>query len=1006
MPACACGREAAWLCGREPCCSRACAERAWARRAAPAVFSSATRARLRGEPNASFVGEEATPPVSSLKPLSMLDRGTYTQGALVANGLRYVLGVDATRASTCVALDVGVGSAHDPAAWPGLSHLVEHMLFLGTRAHPDASSFHEYVAAGGGSMNAYTGLETSNFHFSVDPERAQRTLDWFAEFFVDPLLAPEALGKELAAVDAEHSKNLGLEARRLHRLVSSLSTVARLASFSTGTRALLERPAVHEQARTHARTHYASASTMRLCVLGPEPVSLAAFERIARGVQSGGGDDDDRLLSLEEAEREAEPFFESGPRLVRIDTPATAPTYVFAFPCPPLHRLASRALLLVEAALQEALEAALPEATIVVQRDMASRTTLLLEVCVDTGAGAGAGASISNTHGLGTIAWLCSLFFGCMHSLVLGGVAPLEARAADARCLAALRERYAQGDYETASACASLASEMRAPPLSLFASRAPTSRAAAEALAILERWLVPHRMRLHVLAPIAAGVPTQLEPYYKIRYTQEMPYPTLHQFATAATYTPPSYAAWRSLCAAILAPTNHMLWPLPQSASERHPTDERLLTLEQLVGRGEVPYPRPLASPNVTTLWHKRDEFYAVPRLSVRLLFVGATLSDEWRQEAERVCSKRGASRTGTVWELEQTRDGVTLSVDGCCAAEANGGCGVVGEVVRDIVGARRGGAAHKKKETAVVYEQAVTLLNDALSVPISGSGAGAGAGAVGEIVILVHGNARPEDALALVNSLPLALGARDHSASVGWPRRRAVDVRSSARLDAPLRDTQAAERQHACIVAVPVSSSDEAACVLLAELLEQPLYAQLRTRDQLGYIVHTAYVKHEGVAQLRVLVQSAREPRHVHARILAALDAREAPASFDARDRVVARTYGRDTTLEASTDTLWARVLEHGRVHGARVAAEPHLLAAFGKPAAEAPLNWPRFDKRFSDVSALARLTRFDFEGFARGFAQRPHVALYARDARSPRDADAAAIDEWQRTSYLAPLI
>ena len=55
--------------------------------------------------------------------------------------------------------------------------------------------------------------------------------------------------------------------------------------------------------------------------------------------------------------------------------------------------------------------------------------------------------------------------------------------------------------------------------------------------------------------------------------------------------------------------------------------------------------------------------------------------------------------------------------------------------------------------------------------------------------------------------------------------------------------------------------------------------------------------------------------------------------------------------------------------------------------------------------------LTRPGFERFALGFAQRPHVALYARDARSPRDADdsgfaTVAIDEWQRTSYLAPLI
>ena len=43
---------------------------------------------------------------------------------------------DPTCDYAAAAIDVGVGSASDPDAFPGLAHFLEHMLFLGTQKYP------------------------------------------------------------------------------------------------------------------------------------------------------------------------------------------------------------------------------------------------------------------------------------------------------------------------------------------------------------------------------------------------------------------------------------------------------------------------------------------------------------------------------------------------------------------------------------------------------------------------------------------------------------------------------------------------------------------------------------------------------------------------------------------------------------------------------------------------------------------------------------------------------
>jgi hypothetical protein len=53
---------------------------------------------------------------------------------------------------------VGIGSFSDPKDLPGLSHYLEHMLFMGSAAFPDENEYDAYLNKHGGCSNAYTEL--------------------------------------------------------------------------------------------------------------------------------------------------------------------------------------------------------------------------------------------------------------------------------------------------------------------------------------------------------------------------------------------------------------------------------------------------------------------------------------------------------------------------------------------------------------------------------------------------------------------------------------------------------------------------------------------------------------------------------------------------------------------------------------------------------------------------------------------------------------------------------
>ncbi|KAG9103374.1 Insulinase (Peptidase M16) [Ceratobasidium sp. 370] len=139
------------------------------------------------------------------------------------NGLEALLVHDADADKSAASLDVEVGHLHDPTDLPGLAHFCEHLLFMGTDQFPKENDYSEYITSNGGRTNAFTSAHNTNYYFNVSANALPGALTRFAAFFHSPLFNQSCTSRELNAVDSENKKNQQSDIWRLHQLNKALS---------------------------------------------------------------------------------------------------------------------------------------------------------------------------------------------------------------------------------------------------------------------------------------------------------------------------------------------------------------------------------------------------------------------------------------------------------------------------------------------------------------------------------------------------------------------------------------------------------------------------------------------------------------------------------------------------------------------------------------------------------------------------------------------------------------
>jgi len=206
------------------------------------------------------------------------------------NGLQATLVSDPETDKSAAAVSVGTGSLADPKHAQGLAHFLEHMLFMGSKKYPDENEYSKFISEHGGMDNAYTMDEETRYYFNVAPEVFKKALDIFANFFVDPLFKESSVDREMKAVDSEHMKNLNSDLwRTLQIFYENATEGSPVRQFGTGSLKTLNIPTIKEDLHKFYDEHY-SANLMRLAMVGKE--SLDELEEMAKesfaGVKNHG----------------------------------------------------------------------------------------------------------------------------------------------------------------------------------------------------------------------------------------------------------------------------------------------------------------------------------------------------------------------------------------------------------------------------------------------------------------------------------------------------------------------------------------------------------------------------------------------------------------------------------------------------------------------------------------------------------------------------------------------
>ena len=203
---------------------------------------------------------------------SDFDQRDY-QGGTLENGVKYILVNDKHLEKSFVTVSLNVGSYFNPKGYDGLAHFLEHMLFMGSKKYPDENHYYSRLNELGGYSNAFTDVTETVYYFNVFDNGLSEIIDIFSRFFIDPLFDPDSVSREINAVDSEHKKNINQDNWRKFQLMLNLSNQdSPTNTFITGSLNTLNKPDIRDKMIEFYNKYYTS-DNISVCIASSKPIS-------------------------------------------------------------------------------------------------------------------------------------------------------------------------------------------------------------------------------------------------------------------------------------------------------------------------------------------------------------------------------------------------------------------------------------------------------------------------------------------------------------------------------------------------------------------------------------------------------------------------------------------------------------------------------------------------------------------------------------------------------------
>ncbi|KAJ2876277.1 metalloprotease, partial [Coemansia asiatica] len=144
----------------------------------------------------------------------------------------------------------------------------------GSEKYPGENDYSEYISKFSGSNNAFTSDAETCYYFNLANNGLEGALDLFSRFFIDPLFNASSVNKEILAVDSEYKGNIMNDGWRAYQLLKQVTNPAHpFSQFPIGSTETLRGSAkalnvdLHKELLKLHRKYY-SADIMKLVVAG------------------------------------------------------------------------------------------------------------------------------------------------------------------------------------------------------------------------------------------------------------------------------------------------------------------------------------------------------------------------------------------------------------------------------------------------------------------------------------------------------------------------------------------------------------------------------------------------------------------------------------------------------------------------------------------------------------------------------------------------------------------
>ena len=167
--------------------------------------------------------------MNNIKTTLTLPKGIHFQSTFqgideyaMSNGLKILLFQDQSQANVTVNITYLVGSRHEGRGEAGMAHLLEHMLFRGTKELRDVKGA---LQDRGAHFNATTWFDRTNYYETLTPtkENLEFALNLEADRMVNSLILKEDLDAEMTVVRNEFEMGESNPVHVLHDQITVFS---------------------------------------------------------------------------------------------------------------------------------------------------------------------------------------------------------------------------------------------------------------------------------------------------------------------------------------------------------------------------------------------------------------------------------------------------------------------------------------------------------------------------------------------------------------------------------------------------------------------------------------------------------------------------------------------------------------------------------------------------------------------------------------------------------------